>query len=155
MSRRPLVPLLALAALLALPPAVRGLKCFTCSDPAPIETGRLAAGTNGSVVSALLSSLSNADGLPSCSNFDSSNCEMKLYACLWPSDSSCVKAVHKGVTYARGCSQNKPVRDECLTSGDHTTCVCTGDYCNSAGLSTPALLLLLPAALLAALHTRQ
>ena len=149
MCRRPLLPLLALAALLALPPASHGLHCFTCQDRVTLSSS--------SSSNPLLSSLQSSAGpdLPSCSAFDPSDCDLKLYPCLSPSNRSCAKALYRGKTWARGCSTTEIAKDKCTTSGDWTTCYCTGDYCNSAGLTAPALLLLLPAALLAALYSRQ
>ncbi|XP_043221384.1 ly-6/neurotoxin-like protein 1 [Amphibalanus amphitrite] len=130
MSRRPLVPLLALAALLALLPACQALKCYQCSD------------------------IAEQDAEP-CTELDTSN-DKFYYECS-DQETKCSKVVqNNGVI--RGCT-GKSVADGCSKfdfgqlSG--TECICSTDYCNSAGLSTPALLLLLPAALLAALYTRQ
>ena len=156
MCRRPL--LLTLTALLALlPAACHGLRCFTCQDPVTLSGSSSSSSSSSGANNPLLSSLqvSAGAGLPSCSNFDPSDCELKLYPCLSPSDRSCVKALHNGQTWARGCSSTAVAEDNCTTVGDWMTCFCTGDYCNSAGLTAPALLLLLPAALLAAIYSRQ
>ncbi|KAF0287922.1 hypothetical protein FJT64_013688 [Amphibalanus amphitrite] len=88
MSRRPLVPLLALAALLALPPAVRGLSCFQCSEP----TQGLQAG--GSVPLPKGGYVWSSE--PICSKFDSSNSTFKK-DCPQTFDKSCFKTVIGGV----------------------------------------------------------
>ena len=144
MSRRPLVPLLALAALLALLPACQALKCFQCSEP----TQGLQAGSvplpKGSFV---------WSSEPICSKFDSSNSTFKK-DCPATFDKSCFKTVTGGVVVSRGC-YNVGQNNCTIQAGGETMCYCTSDYCNSAGLTAPALLLLLPAVLLATLSSRQ
>ncbi|KAF0286782.1 hypothetical protein FJT64_014718 [Amphibalanus amphitrite] len=138
MSRRPLVPLLALAALLALPPAVRGISCYSCSDLNSQSEHQSLVGS--------------APKLP-CSTFDKTNSSYKIDPCVGDFTASCIAVEYQDGRMIRGC--HDVIRDNCTSGESFTKCICTGDYCNSAGLSTPALLLLLPAALLAALHTRQ
>ena len=142
MSRRPLLPLLALAALLVLTPACRALKCFQCSEPTQgLQAGSVPKG--GFVWSSE----------PICSKFDSTNSTFKK-DCPQTFDKSCFKTISAGAVVSRGCYN--VVQNNCTNEvGGESTCYCTTDYCNSAGLTTPALLLLLPAALLAALHSRQ
>ncbi|KAF0286779.1 hypothetical protein FJT64_014715 [Amphibalanus amphitrite] len=138
MSRRPLVPLLALAALLALPPAVRGLSCYVCADPAPSDSDH-----------PLLRAVSGGAMIPTCAEFDSGNDKFKeKCTALNP---ICAKGSWNGGE-KRVCSDST-IKEGCVEENGVTYCGCTTDYCNSAGLSTPALLLLLPAALVAALHT--
>ncbi|KAF0287919.1 hypothetical protein FJT64_013685 [Amphibalanus amphitrite] len=134
MSRRPLVPLLALAALLALPPAVRGINCFQCEDPNPY----------------VLPPLPGSPSAPRCSGFDTSRSDFKVERCLFPYVTRCARISWSGGEM-RGCLDST-LREGCEVEDGVSFCSCTGDYCNSAGLSTPALLLLLPAALLAALY---
>ena len=157
MSRRPLLPLLALAALLALLPACRAIKCFRCKDePSPISrrsiSSRSAGYNNTSDTGrhSVPASLQSGTVLP-CSQFDSGRSAFTVQC----SDSaySCQKHIENGIT-TRDCSNHKPQEDTCDFSSGKTDCLCTKDYCNAAGLTTPALLLL-PAALLAALYCRQ
>ena len=150
MCRRPLLPLLALAALLALPPASHGLSCFQCLSNSL---------SSYSASNPLLNSLSTSvsAGSIDCADFDTTNSAMKLRC--GSDQRSCAKINYNGNTVLRGCSKTSTTTDKCTegtgTSGEGTTCLCTRDFCNSAGLTAPALLLLLPAALLAALYSRQ
>ncbi|KAF0287921.1 hypothetical protein FJT64_013687 [Amphibalanus amphitrite] len=134
MSRRPLVPLLALAALLALPPAVRGISCYQCSD----QQNNIGEEGAGSIY------------LPNCSEFDEDDNKYQQKSC--GVDKSCSKIIFKNGQVVRGCYPSEKA-DGCNNVDGLTECFCSTDFCNSAGLSTPALLLLLPAALLAALYT--
>ncbi|KAF0287924.1 hypothetical protein FJT64_013690 [Amphibalanus amphitrite] len=151
MSRRPLVPLLALAALLALPPAVRGINCFKCDDTA--LQNLVSSSFNASIANSSLLAYTVRSGLTPCKQFNPESIELKV-AC-GSDDHSCFKKVESDGTTVRGCATHDIKSDSCSVTSGTTDCYCTKDYCNSAGLSTPALLLLLPAALLAAPYTRQ
>ena len=140
MCRRPLLPLLALAALLALPPASHGLSCFQCEDPLPSSDHQ----------HPLLRS-TGAGTIQRCTDFEASDNKFKMESCLEDLDKTCAKVSWEGGE-KRGCYDNT-FEVGCQEEGGYTFCICTGDYCNSAGLTAPALLLLLPAALLAALYT--
>ena len=141
MCRRPLLPLLALAALLALPPASHGLSCYSCSDLNTVQ------GADHPVVNA-------AGKKPPCSSFDPDNSTYKMEPCVYPFDASCIQLNYASGMSVRGCYNI--AWDNCTVTEQLTECICTSDYCNnSAGLTAPALLLLLPAVLLAALYSRQ
>ncbi|KAF0286785.1 hypothetical protein FJT64_014721 [Amphibalanus amphitrite] len=149
MSRRPLVPLLALAALLALPSACQALKCYLCVSPISTMSKLTGISDKFTMLSLLKESAST---VPSCAAFDETQDKFKMTCSK--GYNGCIKLDVNGTTAARYCVKESV--SGCLkhTSGVEG-CACTTDYCNSAGLSTPALLLLLPAALLAAIHTRQ
>ena len=137
MSRRPLLPLLALAALLALLPACRALSCYECEDPLPSDHPLRQSSIAGMTV-------------PPCAGFDSDDDKFKMDKCDPGIDEKCVKVSWSGGE-KRACADSS-FKEGCTVENGNTFCACSTDYCNSAGLTTPALLLLLPAALLAALY---
>ena len=152
MSRRPLLPLLALAALLALPPACRALSCYRCSGTS-LQSGADSTNSSGAVSLVSMTSTESVGTSISCSSFDPSQSKYQM-RCSAPFDKSCAKNVRSdGEAYERGCANGAGT--ECTKFGDIRQCLCMTNFCNSAGLTTPALLLLLPAALLAALYSRQ
>ena len=145
------LPLLALAiVLVVLLPACDAIKCFTCEDPQPLNTGRLSSTFNISVTNSTLRSSVQDYTLTPCSQFSSKNEDLKV-ACA-ASQISCYKKRVNGRT-TRGCHDIPISRDHCTLKDGDVDCYCTKDLCNSAGLTSPALLLL-PAALLAALSRR-
>ncbi|KAF0287926.1 hypothetical protein FJT64_013692 [Amphibalanus amphitrite] len=147
MSCRPLVPLLALAALLALPPACQALQCYSCRTPTKSKP------TGVSAKFAMLSvPKDSVSAVPSCVGFDET--QDKFKGTCPKGYNTCVKIAVNGTIMELGCDTDTYYGCLKFSSGEEG-CACTTDYCNSAGLSSPALLLLLPAALLAALHTRQ
>ena len=146
MCRRPLLPLLALAVLMVNLPSSHGTvtSCYQCSEPKQALRSASAASPRGGFV---------WSSEPACSKFDSSNSTFKK-DCPTGVDKSCFTTYDTdGSVASRGCYNL--VRNNCTV--DETgvkTCCCLSDYCNSAGLTTPALLLL-PAALMAAIYSRQ
>ena len=148
MSRRPLLPLLALAALLALLPACRALSCYRCEDRDPFGANRLPSGLSGPAAGS-----SGLPAIPRCSGFDAGRDELKIERCLsqYGYDRRCAKIAWSGGEM-RGCFDGT-LDEGCVKEDGVSFCACTGDYCNSVGLTTPALLLLLLAALLAALYS--
>ena len=141
MCRRPLPLLLALTALLVLlPAACHGLSCFSCEDPRP------SSNSDHPLLKA-----AGAGTPPRCSEFDAGDDQFKIENCQRGLDRTCAKISWEGGEM-RGCFDDT-LSVGCEEEDDVTYCVCTDDYCNSAGLTAPALLLLLPAALLAAIYT--
>jgi len=138
MSRLPLLTLLCLL----MSPSCWALGCFQCSDISGVSSA-----VNHPVLQAVL------PNLPRCAEFDSEESRFKMETCLPPYDKTCSKATVDGQV-VRGCFDHT-LEEGCATSQDLTEiCVCSGDYCNGAGVAAPAvLLLILPAALMAGLYS--
>ena len=152
MCRRPLLPLLALAVLMVNLPSSHALKCYQCAG----TTSRSDSvnGNKTGLVPLHVSKDSESVGLDiSCDNFDTTQSKYQMQ-CSFPLDQACGKNVQNGKTILRGCAN--VAADQCNDVGNGLTqCLCTSSYCNSAGVAAPALLLLLPAALLAIFYTSQ
>ena len=151
MCRRPL--LLALTALLALLPACHGLSCYYCRGTT--RQSSTAGSNTANLVPLRTLNASKSVGIDySCARFDPSLDKYKIF-CTYPYDKSCGKNVASdGETVMRSCADGAGTTCTKFSDGSKQ-CLCTSDYCNSAGLTAPALLLLLPAALLAAIYSRQ
>jgi len=132
--------LLLLALALAVP-ASEALKCYQCSDiVASIADG---LGDLGAAGAAAVGKAGQ-----SCSGFDAEKPDAKFAGeCPAGQTAACMKMVMNGKT-TRSCSAS--ALDACQEQGETNACFCTGELCNSAGLASPALLLL-AASLLAAL----
>jgi len=137
--------LLTLFVLLAAP-ACLGLRCYQCRDA--VSSSLLQANT-------FLKALGADDQTPACTDFDEDEDRFKMTdPCSAPADKYCSKSVDASGKVIRGCVGAGLVLG-CFDTLSGKTCSCEGDYCNGAGLATPALLLLLllPSALLAGLYS--
>jgi len=134
--------LLLLALALAVP-ASEALQCYLCSD------GHDTAGVDLTGDPAL------AKVVQSCAGFDAENPDPKFVGdCPADQSAGCLKFLDKDGNLWRTCSPTAGP-DTCESSqpdptASTTACSCSGELCNSAGLASPALLLL-TASLLAAL----
>jgi len=130
--------LLLLAMVLAVP-ASEALQCYQCSDMvAAIAEGLGGLGASGAAAVGKAGQ--------SCAGFDPADPKF-ADDCPRGQTAACMKMVNDGQT-TRTCSGT--ALDACDERGGVTACFCTGELCNSAGLASPALLLL-TASLLAAL----
>jgi len=141
--------LLLLALVLAMP-ASEALQCYLCSD------GHGTAGVDLTGDPAL------AKVVQSCADFDAENPDPKFVGdCPADQSAGCLKFLDKDGNLWRTCSptagpdtcESSQPDPTASTTGARllvTACSCSGELCNSAGLASPALLLL-TASLLAAL----
>ena len=125
------LPLLALAAVLAVLPSCNAISCYYCSD----QQGGL--GEEGNVLV----------DLPTCTEFDEDDAKYQQQDC--GDGKTCSKFIFENGQVVRSCFF-KEREEGCTQVNGLTECFCSNEFCNSAGLATPALLLL-PAAVLTAL----
>jgi len=146
---------LAVVALVAVP-STSALKCYQCAD---LEALAGITGGAGGPLAGLSGGLGGAlkKAMPSCKEFFNTTKPDSRYEFDCPSSLAvaglkpgCMKTVMGEVTM-RTCQAAIP-QSGCQEQGEVSICYCEGDLCNGAGLATPGLLLLAPAALLAILR---
>ncbi|KAF0310321.1 hypothetical protein FJT64_018657 [Amphibalanus amphitrite] len=141
---RPAVLLAPLAVLLVSLPASSAISCYKCTDLLDVDTGDSSL---ANTFDDIFKSISSLTGLAPCSEFRPKDARFRADDCTL--GSSCVKMVLSDGKTTRSCSP-LPQEDGCTKRDGAIACSCSSDFCNAAGRSSPALLLLLlPAALLA------